>query len=172
MAIVKINPTGTHIHHGFLKVRVDIYPSPSDKTYPIHYVDKPDRPYTEEELRNEELRALVPTHKELNPCLCHFIKIDPETTLGELMAEIRKAIGPATFRQIDNILFEEDKLEKEIKEAPDPRNLIAELNNRRMELALLMKPKAGRGRVIPYPIDAKKLKETVDKRFAGLEVEV
>ena len=172
MPIVKINPTGTHIQHGFLKVRVDIYPSPSDKTYPIHYVDKPDRPYTEEELENEELQALVPKHKELNPCLCHFIKIDPEATFGELVAEIRRAIDPSTFRQIDNILFEEDGLEKEIRVTPDPRNLIAELNNRRQDLVLLMKPKSGRGRILPYATDAKKLKRAIDKRFAGLEVEV
>lgn len=184
MPIIKINPTGTHIQHGFLKVRVDIYPSPSDKTYSIHYVDKPiippegyqgevdakGRPVDREDYNN--WIESLPTKKELNPCLCHFIKIDPEMTFGELMAEIRGAIDPATFSQIDNILFEEDRIEKEVKVTPDPRNLIAELNNRRQELVRLMKPKSGKGRILPYATDAKKLKEDVDKRFAGLEVEV
>lgn len=184
MPRVKFNPTGTHIQHGFLKVRVDIYPSPSDKTYPIHYVDKPiippegyqgevdaeGRPIDQEDYNS--WIASLPTYKELNPCLCHFIKIDPETILGELMAEIRGSIAPATFRQIDDILSDEDRLEKEIKVAPDPNNLIAELNSRREELVRLMKPKAGKGRIIPYATDTKKLKEAVDKRFAGLEVEV
>lgn len=151
MAIAKINPTGTHIQHGFLKVRVDIYPSSNNKTYLIHYVDKPNRPYTEEELEDEELLALVPKHKELNPCLCHFIKIDPETTLGKLIAEIREIFDPNTLYLLDNYLFE---------------------GNERALQQLMMHRKLGRGKTIPHPVDAKKLKEKVNKRFARLEIKV
>lgn len=28
--IVKFNPTGTHVHKGFLKVRIDLYPDTAD----------------------------------------------------------------------------------------------------------------------------------------------
>lgn len=152
MAIIKFNETGTHIQHGFLKVRVDIYPSSTDKTYPIHYVDKPDRPYTEEELENEELQALVPTHKELNPCLCHFIKIDPETTRGELEARVREILDADTLKQLDNILSKPTIRQEGLKE--------------------LMKPKSGGGRILPYTTDAKKLKRAIDKRFAEMEIGV
>lgn len=154
MAIAKINLTGTHIQHGFLKVRVDIYPTSTDKTYALHYVDKPDRPYTDEELEDKALRDLVPTHKELNPCLCHFIKVDANTARSALEAEIRGAFDEATFRQLDDVLSEIDK----------PEN--------RLKLRQLMRPKSGRGKVVPYSTDAKKLVKKVNTRFKDLEVEV
>jgi hypothetical protein len=102
--IAKFNPTGTHIHKGFLKVRIDLYPEPTDKTYFIHYVDKPDRPYTEDELENPELQALVPKHKELNPCLCHFIKVNPDTSLVELRAKVAEYFDSKTLFDLDDAL--------------------------------------------------------------------
>ncbi len=36
--LAKFNPTGTHVHKGFLKVRIDLYPDIGDKTYPIHHI--------------------------------------------------------------------------------------------------------------------------------------
>lgn len=79
-----VNPTGTHVQKGILKVRVDLYPDLHSKTYPIHNVDKHDRPLTPEEIDDPVLAALVPTHKEINPCLCHFIKVDEGITKAEL----------------------------------------------------------------------------------------
>lgn len=149
MPKIKFNPTGTHIQHGFLKVRVDIYPNPSDKTYTIHYVNKPDRPYTEEELADETLRTLVSTHKELNPCLCHFIKIDLRASRKRLEAKIKEIFDADTLRQLDNILFEGD----------------------RSGLALLMKPKSGEGRALHTP-DVDRVIKIINKRFARLEIEV
>lgn len=166
MPVIKFNETGTHIQHGYLKVRVDIYPSPSDKTYPIHYVDKPIIPSegyqgevdargnpVDREGYNSWIENL-PTKKELNPCLCHFIKIDLETTLGELVAEIGGIFDPDTLSQLDDLLSDLDK----------PGN--------RARVALLMKPKAGKGKALLPPIAVEKLKEVVNKRFAGIEIEV
>lgn len=177
MPTIKFNETGTHIQHGILKVRVDVYPSPTDKTYPIHYVDKPiipeggypgevdieGNPINQEDYNN--WIASLPTKKELNPCLCHFIKIDPETTRQELEAKIREIFDPETFNRIDNILFEEDRVEKEIRANPEARNLYADLNTLRKELSRLMKSKGGTGRILPYTTDAKKLKEVVNKCY-------
>lgn len=170
--IAKFNPTGTHIHKGFLKVRIDLYPDVSSKTYSMHYVDKPVRPYTEEELADESLQALVQKHKVLNPCLCHFITINADTSLGSLISYVRGIFGKDTLSQIDTLLFEEARLEKEIKVALDPRNLIIELNNRRRELVLLMRPKCGIGKVLPLAVDVPKLQGVLNSRFAGLEIEV
>ena len=164
MAIAKIEPTGTHIQHGYLKVRVDIYPNPSDKTYPIHYVDKPIIPPAgyqgevdtegnpvDQEDCNSWIESL-PTYKELNPCLCHLIKIDPEATLGDLIAEVQEIFDADTLIELDDIL----------SKPITPRT----------RLAQLMKPKSGKGKIVPYGTNAKKLKDKIDKRFAGLEVEV
>jgi len=106
--LVKVNPTGTHEHNGRVKIRLDLYPGPSDKTYAMHHVDQPDRPYTEKEMEDEGLRALVPTHKELNPCLCHFVAVDEGITSAELQALIRKIFDLKTLVALDNALVRDD----------------------------------------------------------------
>lgn len=106
--LVKVNPTGTHEHNGFLKVRLDLYPDVGDKTHKIHWVDKPIRPYTEEELEDEELQKLVPKQKELNPCLCHFVTVDEDITPVELEALIRETFDGVTVQGLDNALSEDN----------------------------------------------------------------
>jgi len=105
---VKVNPTGTHERKGFLKIRLDLYPDVTDKTHKIHWVDKPIRPYTEEELANKDKRKLVPTKKELNPCLCHFVTVDEDITPTELEALIRETFDGATVQGLDNALSEDN----------------------------------------------------------------
>lgn len=100
---IKFNPTGTHVK-GFLKVRLDLYPDVGDKTYSIHWVDKPDRPYTEEELADETLQDLVPKHKELNPCLCHFIRVNPDISLLELQMKVKEFFDSKTLLDLDDAL--------------------------------------------------------------------
>ena len=102
--IVKFNPTGTHIHNGFLKVRLDLYPEVGDKTYPIHYVDKYDREPTEEEWADEAKLALIPIHKELNPCLCHFVKVNPDIKALELGALAKTIFDNTTKLGLDDAL--------------------------------------------------------------------
>ena len=38
---VKFNPTGTHLHKGHLKIRLDVYPDVTAKTYPLHHIQVP-----------------------------------------------------------------------------------------------------------------------------------
>jgi hypothetical protein len=99
------NPTGTHVKNGRLKIRVDLYPEPADRTYEHHYVDKFDREPTEEELADPAKLALVPTHQELNPCLCHFVTIDEGTTKGELEAFIEDTFTPELVKTLDDVLI-------------------------------------------------------------------
>ncbi len=102
--IAKFNPTGTHVHQGKLKIRIDIYPSASDKVYARHYVDKPVREYTETELEDKDLRVLVPTKKELNPCLCHFIQVDENITKQTLAGYIRSILTKNILSELDDAL--------------------------------------------------------------------
>lgn len=95
--LIKINPTGTHVHKGILKVRVDIFPAPSDKTYAQQYVDAVDD-------------NGVPTGgKQLNPMLCHFISISATTTLAQLRNQVRDFLDKTTLTQIDDALSQDDR---------------------------------------------------------------
>jgi hypothetical protein len=78
----------------FLKVRIDLYPARGTKTYAQQYVD--------ETVWDEKRQQFVPTgKKKLNPCLCHFIKIDPETTKAELEAYIHSIFDERTRAALD-----------------------------------------------------------------------
>lgn len=104
----KINPTGTHVKDGLLKVRLDLYPEPADKTYALHYVDKLDREPTEEELSDPEKVARVPVHRELNPCLCHFITVPEDITGEQLLACIEQLFTPDCLATLDDALVRPD----------------------------------------------------------------
>ena len=150
--IVKFNPTGTHVHKDFLKIRLDLYPEATDKTYPIHYVDHYDREPTQEELDNPTLLALIPTHKELNPCLCHFIKINPDITLTDLIAIIKTIFDATTVSKLDT-------LSSELK--PDYLE----------QLRSVMSSKLGKGNPVTTTKDGKFALITAElDKFVGLEV--
>jgi hypothetical protein len=100
----KINTTGTHVQKGILKVRIDLYPDPGDKTYARHYVDKYDREPTEEELADQEKQVLIPTHPELNPCLCHFIKVDEGIAHAGLETLLVEIFDAGTRKVLDDAL--------------------------------------------------------------------
>ena len=78
----------------YIKVRIDLYPAKGTKTYIQQYVD--------ETVWDEKRQEVVPTgKKKLNPCLCHFIKIDPETTRAELEAYVRSIFDESTRASLD-----------------------------------------------------------------------
>jgi hypothetical protein len=116
--IAKLNSTGTHIYKGFLKVRIDLYPEPTDKTYSQHYVSKPVIPPEGypggkdifggplDPVEYKAWEDALPHIMELNPCLCHFLKIDPGTTPAELMSEVKALFDPNTIYELDTILSE------------------------------------------------------------------
>jgi hypothetical protein len=159
------NGSGTHTKNSRLKVRFDLCYGQGSKTYPLHYVDHFDREPTEEELEDESLLALIPTHQELNPCLCHFVTIDPETTREELETAVGEIFDTDTVSQLDNLLSDVEWLDAtkwRVKEASLKQ--AAQLMN--------AGAKRGSGGIIPYSTDTKQLIEEVNARFAGMEVEV
>lgn len=81
----------------YIKVRIDLYPAKGTKTYTQQYVD--------ETVWDEKRREVIPTgKKKLNPCLCHFIKIDPETTREKLEAYVRSIFDESTRANLDIVL--------------------------------------------------------------------
>jgi hypothetical protein len=106
----RINTTGTYVKDGILKVRIDLYPEPADKTYTRHYVDKLDRQPTEEELADPAKLVLVPTHKELNPCLCHFIEVPEGITGEQLLAYLEQLLTPDCLATLDDALVQPNAL--------------------------------------------------------------
>ena len=114
--IAKFNPTGTHVHKGFLKVRVDLYPKPTDKTYPIHHVQVPvippegyqgkvdDRGNSVDQADYNSWIDSLPKVWQLNPALCHFINIKADTTALELNQMVKGLFDKDTLSQLDNLL--------------------------------------------------------------------
>jgi hypothetical protein len=100
------NQTGTHIRNGILKVRIDLYPDPEDKTYLQHYIEKYDREPTGEELADPAKLALVPTHQELNPCLCHFIEVPADVTRAGLQSYLASIFTADNLATLDNALVQ------------------------------------------------------------------
>jgi len=146
MMLAKINPTGTHIHKGKLKVRVDLYPDINNKTYNSQHIDKFDREPTKEELADEELLSKISTHKETNPCLCHFITIDEDITRPQLKTLIESIFDKGTIDELDDALSKND----------------------RNRVSRVMRAKCGNGKV---PLKQVNLND-LNVRFKNLEVRV
>jgi hypothetical protein len=118
---IKFNPTGTNIKNGVLKIRLDFYPDVDSKTYKEQYIDVFARALTEaEEERNEqgaltekakELQKLVPTKKQLNPFLCIFIMVNPDTTKKELKDYIKNNYDIFTLTELDSAISENRALD-------------------------------------------------------------
>lgn len=170
--LAKFEPTGTYIQHGYLEVRIDLFPDPARKTYPIHYVDKPKIPkegYQGEKddkgapKNPDDYKAWIesrPTYKELNPCFCHSIKISEDTTKPQLRAIILDTFDSTTVNIVDEGLSKE-------RGQPERKEALSLMNTTR---------KRGRGRnlslVYNKKEEAKKLITKINTRFKGLEVEV
>lgn len=78
----------------YLKVRIDLYPAKGTKTYTQQYVD--------ETVWDDKRQEFVPTgKKKLNPCLNHFITIEPETTRAKLEAYVRSIFDESTRASLD-----------------------------------------------------------------------
>ena len=121
--IVRFEPSGTHVHHGYLKVRLDVFPDLSDKTYVLHHVLMPVFPpegYPGEvdefgepkdiEDYNKWLDGL-PTAWQLNPMLMHFLKVDADITRADLETFIAAVFDASTLSELDNALSADDTIE-------------------------------------------------------------
>jgi hypothetical protein len=116
--IARFNRTGTHLYKGSLKVRIDLYPEPADKTYAQHNVSKPVIPpggYPGvkdifggplDPVAYKAWEDALPHVNELNPCLCHFLRVAPSITLPQLIAQIRAAFDQMTVSNLDTLLSE------------------------------------------------------------------
>jgi hypothetical protein len=114
---VIFNPTGTHIHKGFLKVRLDFYPEESDLTYQLHHVSVPVIPeggyIGSKDAEGSPLDSVayqiwedsLPHVFQDNPCLCHFIEIDEDTSLEELQKHLNKIFDEDTLATIDSTMI-------------------------------------------------------------------
>jgi len=119
---ISFNPTGTHIHKGFLKVRVDLYPSPESKTYALHHIQVPVIPPEGYLGKVDELGSPVniedynnwidslPKVWQLNPALCHFITISETTTPAELENYIHSIFDADTLASLDEFLTRPDSI--------------------------------------------------------------
>ncbi|KKN17203.1 hypothetical protein LCGC14_0968330 [marine sediment metagenome] len=123
--LVKFNPTGTHVHKGVLRIRVDLYPEPQDDVYALQALTIYDRDLTQAEKDDPALAALVPNHTQLNPCLCHFIRVDAAASLIEVQQYVKEIFDTVTLKQLDSLLSQ-------------PQTDLAALNS-------LMKSKLGNG---------------------------
>jgi hypothetical protein len=103
---ILFNPSGTHVKNGVLKIRLDLYPDVTDKTYTCQYVDVFDREPTEDELNDAAKLALIPTHKQLNPCLCHFVEVPENIDKATLQAYIQKLFDADALETLDNALIQ------------------------------------------------------------------
>jgi len=91
----RIDTSGTHVKDGFLKVRIDLYPGPVDKTYLRHDVEHFDA----------EGRSLG---YSLNPCLCHLIEVPEDITREQLRACAEQLFTPDCLATLDEALVQPD----------------------------------------------------------------
>ena len=119
---IRFEPSGTHIHKGDLKIRLDFYPQPEDKSYSMHHVfvvdetspefldgykgevDKGGNPidFTDYEKWIEGLPHVWRT----NPALCHFLTIKPDITLAELDQIVKDMFSGGVTATIDDIAIQ------------------------------------------------------------------
>ena len=112
---IAFNPTGTHIQHDALKVRLDFYPDPTDKTYVLHYVYVPVFPPEGypgkvgedgsplDQKDYDKWVASLPRIWQLNPCVCVFVKVPSDiglTTLTEFVGDVYPKDTVATLDEI------------------------------------------------------------------------
>jgi len=158
---IRFNPTGTHIHKDFLKVRLDLHPDPTDKTYAMHYIQVPVFPPEGYQGRVDEMGnpvdqrhydrwvSRLPKIWQLNPCLCHFIVVPEMVGLRDISAFIPQIFDKGTLATLDDALIRPDAihyvspfmrnkaiLERKLVTARDTEDLIGSVNQRLGSIAL------------------------------------
>jgi hypothetical protein len=121
---IKYNPTGTHIKDGYLKIRLDFYPSPASKTWEHHHVyvikesspeylagykgvlDKDGNPVDENDYAIW-LTSLPRVWRD-NPALCHFVIVPPDITSDGLQSYIIQKFSSDVIATLDDILIQAD----------------------------------------------------------------
>ena len=108
---------GSHIHKGFLKAGIAVYPEEGDRSYAVQHIQRPVIPETgiPEGLEGDELEAWLESLPKIwvtNPSFTHFIKIDPNLTKTQLEVEIQRIFTPNVLRSGDLFLSTRGKDER------------------------------------------------------------
>jgi len=110
--VARFNPTGTHEQHGYWKLRFDFYPRVTDKTYALHHIEVPVIPkegypgLVDEEGPVDPWAfdiwiESLPKAWQLNPFICHFIKIGPGDTPETVTAYLKDMFQKDTIKAVD-----------------------------------------------------------------------
>ena len=157
---------GAHIQHGCLKAGIAVFPAEGDSSYALHYLPKPvipeggypgavdgrGIPIDEDDFR--AWLSSLPTRMELNPAFTHFIKINSDTSLPDLEAEIQRIFVPDVLKSADAFLSTRGQGERQ--------------DFSRYRKMMAAKERLGNGLVLPKGYDAKGLIIATNKRFRGL----
>jgi len=117
---IAFNPTGTHTHKGYLKVRFDLIPDPTDKTYAMHHIQVPVIPPGGYPGAVDEMGAPIdqadydkwlgglPKVWQTNPCLSHIVTVPEDIQLQELENLVCNVFNKDTTATLDDILVQPD----------------------------------------------------------------
>lgn len=109
--MIVFNPSGTHRDSdGYIKIRLDIYPSEGMETYNSHHVWVPaeDVPLNLTDKQFQEWLKNVKKIEQYNPMLCHFVVLPGDTTQDRLRQFILDVFTPQFLADIDGNLAQVD----------------------------------------------------------------
>ncbi len=170
--MAKIRFAGSHIKvnkrmlDAVLKAGIDFYPDESDKCYAVQYVEKPiipeggypgqvdDKGQPLDKVAYLAWLESLSTQMVLNSAFTHFIRIDANTTLPKLEAEIQRIFTPDVLTSADRFLAERGKLERE--------------GFSKCRKMMAARERLGNGLVLPKGYNAEGLITETNNRFKGL----
>ncbi len=189
---IRFEPSGTHIKDGYLKIRLDFYPNPEDKSYVAQHVqivdvnsleyivgyqgkvDKEGIPL--DELDYQKWYDSLPKVWVTNPTLCNFVVVPPDITDQELQDYIYNTFYADVTTTIDDIIsdihllspFMKDKgVLSAVKVPPlqDEAQLITTVNTRLS--GLKVDEGIAKGQVIPVERGSIDVGDSVINRDSG-----
>jgi hypothetical protein len=116
---VRFEPSGTQIDNdGWLKIRLDFYPSPDDLSYVQNHIQVPIIPTGGypgavdgdgnpiDQNAYDAWLASLPTEWVTNPTLCHFLVVNPDITVAELDVLVKSLFPSNVTATIDNAMIQ------------------------------------------------------------------
>ena len=114
---ILFEPSGTHIHKDILKVRLDLYPDKTDKSYAQNYVSVPvipdggypgkvdDEGNPINQKQYDKWVESLPHIWQLNPCLSVFVRVDENITKALMTEFVGDVWKPDVLATIDNCMI-------------------------------------------------------------------
>ncbi len=117
--IIRLEPSGTHVHKGFLKIRLDLVPEPTDLTYSLHHVYIPVIPlggYPGKMVNGEPADPVayqvwldgLPHIWRVNSCYSHLVTVPETVSLEDAMAYASQVFTREVTATLDNYLIRQD----------------------------------------------------------------